>query len=348
MVVAVRNKFYDWNIFKSRSFPEIKTICVGNLCAGGSGKTPHVDYIIQLLKKNYKIATLSRGYKRKTKGYILAGSTATAETIGDEPMIFHTKHEEIMVSVDTSRVHGIDQLLLEKEAPDVVILDDAFQHRAVKAGLNILLTDYSELYIHDSFLPAGRLRESKTNSIRADIIIVTKTPDKASNVDIRSVIKDIKPFPYQSLFFSYLKYGNLYNFSDPKEIIKPALDLFKYNVVLFSGIANPKPLHTFVKEYANDVDIKVYPDHHAYTESDIDTILAAFEKIPGENKLLITTEKDAVKFISSPFSERIKNLPLFVLPIEIDLRNKTQEFNDLILKYVRANKIYHRKYTGSD
>jgi tetraacyldisaccharide 4'-kinase len=253
-----------------------------------------------------------------------------------------------MVTVDSNRVRGVENLLKGNNPPDVVILDDAFQHRAIKAGLNILLTDYSELYIHDTFLPGGYLRESKNNSVRADIIIVTKTPDKATNVDIRSVIKDIKPFPYQHLFFSYLKYGNLYNFSKPREIIKPALDLFKYNVVLFSGIANPKPLHTFIKEYANDTDIRVFPDHHAYTESDIDTIIKAFNDIPGENKLLITTEKDAVKFISSPFSDKIKNLPLFVLPIEIDLRNKTQEFNDLILKYVRANKIYHRKYSESN
>lgn len=318
------------------------------MCAGGSGKTPHVEYLINLLKKEYKVATLSRGYKRKTNGFVLADKNATADTIGDEPMIFHTRHEDIQVAVDGNRVRGIETLLRESTSPDVIILDDAFQHRAVKAGLNILLTDYSDLYIHDTYLPAGYLRESKANSMRADIIIVTKTPDKATNVDLKSVIKDIKPFPYQHLFFSYLKYGNLYHFAKPAEIIKPALELFKYNVLLFSGIANPKPLHTFVKEYANDTEVKVFPDHHNYSASDIDQLITSFENISGENKLLITTEKDAVKFITAPFAERIKNLPLFVLPVEIDLRSKTDEFNELILKYARANKIYHRKYSESN
>ena len=355
MVVAVRNRLYDWKVFKSNSFSgEVKTICVGNLCAGGSGKTPHVDYIIKLLKKDYHLATISRGYKRKTKGYILANEEATAESIGDEPMIFHTKHKDILVCVDSNRVRGIQNLLKEpplgakegEKKPDVVILDDAFQHRAVKAGLNILLTDYSDLYIHDTFLPSGYLRESKTNSIRADIIIVTKTPDKATNVDLRSIIKDIKPFPYQSLFFSYLKYGNLYHlFDQKKEQLKPAMDLFKYNVLLFSGIANPKPLHTYVKEYANDVEIRVFPDHHYYSETEITELIDAFKAIQGENKLLVTTEKDAVKLTAPAFADKLKDLPIFVLPLEIDLRNKTEEFNELIRKYVRAHKIHHRKYS---
>lgn len=350
MVVAIRNRFYDWKVFKSTSFTgEVKTICVGNLCAGGSGKTPHVDYIIQLLKKDYHVATISRGYKRKTSGYILADAAASAESIGDEPMIFHTKHKDILVSVDSNRVRGIQNLLKEENKPDVVILDDAFQHRAVKAGLNILLTDYSDLYIHDTFLPSGYLRESKSNSIRADIIIVTKTPDNATNVDLKSIIKDIKPFPYQNLFFSYLKYGNLYHLYDPeKEQLKPAMDLFKYNVVLFSGIANPKPLNTYIKEYANDVEIKEFPDHHYYSEDDIDGIISSFTAIPGENKLIITTEKDAVKLAGDAFVNKLKDLPIFVLPLEIDLRNKNQEFNDLILKYVRAHKIHHRKYSESN
>ena len=318
------------------------------MCAGGTGKTPQVEYLIRLLKKDFAIATLSRGYKRKSKGYILADNTSTAEILGDEPMLFHTKHPEIKVAVDAKRVRGIENLLKETNAPEVVILDDAFQHRAVKAGMNILLTDYTDLYINDTFLPSGRLREAKKNSARADIIIVTKTPHNATNVDLKSVIKDIKPWPYQHLFFSYLKYGALYHAYDSKEHFKAEMELFKYNVVLFSGIANNKPLVTFIKEYANDVEQIDFPDHHEYSESDINVIVNKFEAIKGENKLIITTEKDAVKITNGIFADRLNKLPLYVLAIEIDLKNKTQEFNDLILKYVRANRIYHKKYSAEN
>lgn len=345
MGVWLRNKLYDVQVFKSKKFSDVKVISVGNLCVGGAGKTPHVESLIKLLKNDFKVATLSRGYKRKTSGYFLADESSTAESIGDEPMLFHKKYPDIKVAVDAKRVRGIENLLKEEEKPEVIILDDAFQHRAVKPGMNILLTDYTDLFIHDTYLPAGRLREAKTNSFRADIIIVTKTPHNATNVDLKSVIKDIKPWPYQKLFFSYIKYGHLYHAFDMNNTIKPEMDLFKYNVVSFSGIANHKPFHTFIKEYANDVDMLVFPDHHEYTDADLTKILERFAAIQGQNKIIITTEKDIVKLTNGIFAERLSQIPIYVLPIEIDLKNKTEEFNELILKYVRANRIYHKKYS---
>jgi tetraacyldisaccharide 4'-kinase len=223
------------------------------------------------------------------------------------------------------------------------VLDDAFQHRKIKCGLTILLTEYDNPYYKDVLLPAGRLRENTKGYLRADIIIVTKTPEYANAIDMKGVMKEINPRPYQSMFFSYLRYGALYNLRDKTDLLNAPQRLFRYKVLLLTGIANPHTLITFIREYADEVQHKRYPDHHNFTPADIRELVAAFAAIAGENKIIVTTEKDAMRLHS--YSDQLKDLPIFVLPIEVDFKNKAGEFNEKILSYVNRNKIYHRKYT---
>lgn len=341
-ITWLRNILYDTKIFKSVHFDEVKTICIGNLCAGGAGKTPHTEYILKLLENECSTATLSRGYKRKTSGFLVVTPNTLPENCGDEPLQIKQKFDQTLVAVDENRVKGVKKILAQKEV-DAIILDDAFQHRRIKCGLNILLTEYESIFPYDMLLPAGRLRESRKGYMRADIIVVTKTPEYATPVDLRGQIKDINARPYQNLFFSYLKYGNPYNLFKKDETINVPQQLFNWSVLLVTGIANPKPMLTYVKEYAENVSHKAFADHHAFTAHEIDDIKKTFSSIENENKLIITTEKDATRLIS--FSQELKELPIFVLPIEVDFKHKAEEFNEQILKYVRANKIKHSRYT---
>jgi tetraacyldisaccharide 4'-kinase len=341
-VTWLRNTLYDTKVFKQTTFDEVKTICVGNLIAGGAGKTPHTEYILRILQKEQSVATLSRGYKRKTSGFLVVEQDTTPEQSGDEPLQIKQKFPSAFVAVDENRVKGVKRILTQKNA-DVILLDDAFQHRKIKCGLNILLTEYDNLFSNDELLPAGRLRESKKGYLRADIVIVTKTPEYATPIDLRGVMKEINVRPYQNLYFSYIKYAHPYNLFDKKETINIPMHLFNCNVLLVTGIANPKPMLTYVKEYAEDVVHKAFPDHHRFTSDDILSVKQAYDQIENENKIIMTTEKDATRLIS--FSEEFKDVSIFVLPIEIDFKTKTEEFNEQIIKYVRANKIHHRKYS---
>ena len=341
-VTWLRNTLYDTKIFKQATFDNVKTICVGNLIAGGAGKTPHTEYLLKLLEKEFNVATLSRGYKRKTSGFFMVETNTMPDQCGDEPLQIKQKFPSAFVAVDENRVKGVKKIMLQKSV-DAIILDDAFQHRKIKCGLNILLTEYDNLFCNDELLPAGRLRESKKGYLRADIIIVTKTPEYATPIDLRGVMKEVSARPYQNLFFSYLKYGHLYNLFDKKETINIPLHLFNCNVLLVTGIANPKPMLTYVKEYAEGVVHKAFADHHHFTNDDIAQIKQAYNQIENENKMIITTEKDATRLIS--FSDEFKDVSIFVLPIEIDFKTKTEEFNEQVTKYVRANKIHHSKYS---
>ncbi|MBS1645840.1 MAG: tetraacyldisaccharide 4'-kinase [Bacteroidetes bacterium] len=341
-VTWLRNVLFDTKVLKQTSFDEVKTICVGNLIAGGAGKTPHTEYLIRLLEKEYSLAALSRGYKRHTSGFLEVSVDTLPTRSGDEPLQIKQKFPNTMVAVDENRVKGIKKILEQKNV-DIVLLDDAFQHRQLKCGLNILLTEYSNLFCNDMLLPAGRLREQKKGYLRADIIIVTKTPEHATPVDIRGVIKEINVRPYQSLYFSYIKYGTLYSIFDKTEIFNIPMHLYRYGVLLITGIANPQPLYTYIKEYAGGVIHQRFSDHHHFTQEDIKNIKEKFIQIEVENKIIITTEKDAMRLKS--FESEWKDFPIFALPIEIDFKNKTTEFNEQIQKYVRANKIYHRRYS---
>jgi tetraacyldisaccharide 4'-kinase len=343
-LTAFRNFLFDFKILKSHTV-NLHTICVGNLSVGGTGKTPHVEYLINLLKSECKIAILSRGYKRKTSGFVLATETSIASDIGDEPLQYKTKNPDLIVAVDGNRVNGIKKLQELSESPKLVILDDAFQHRALKCELNIIVSEYSNLYLNDMLMPAGMLRESKKGITRADIIIVSKTPDNTTPIDIRNLLKDIKPLAHQSLFFSWVKYGELYGFQNQTETISTLDDLFRYRIVLFTGIGNPTPMLTYLKEYASDVKHIQYHDHHTFTLQNIADIRDALDSFEGGNKIIITTEKDAMRLKGTDLEDITNTLPLYVLPIEIDFKDKTEEFNQTILNYARTNKFYHKKYS---
>jgi tetraacyldisaccharide 4'-kinase len=347
IITALRNALYDWGILQSHTFRE-HLICVGNLSVGGTGKSPHIEYLIRLLKDHFQVATLSRGYKRKTRGYMVAFDENTAEELGDEPKQFKIKFPGITVAVDANRLRGIKKLLQQKPKPEIILLDDGFQHRRVKAGLNILLTDFNQLYVNDGMLPGGRLREYASNSARADIIIITRTPERITNLDLKVYSKEINLLPHQKLFFSWIKYGSLYYFSDKDFKIDIPQELFKFNVLVFTGIANPKHLTTFVKEYANTMTHKSFGDHHHFSVDELVQLRKEFNNIPGENKLLITTEKDFTRLEKPELLDALTGLPLFILPIEIDFKNKTDEFNDTILRFARANPIHHKKYYPAD
>lgn len=344
IITSLRNLLYDCKILKSKSV-NVHTICVGNLAVGGTGKTPHVEYLINLLQNDYKIAILSRGYKRKTSGFIKATEDSTAFDIGDEPLQYKTKNPTIDVCVDADRVAGIKKMLDFAEPPSVVILDDAFQHRALNCELKIVISEYTDLFINDCMMPAGFLRESKRGIKRADIIIISKTPDKTTAVELRNTIKDIKPLAHQHLFFTWLRYGELRGFQNPLDTIDTLNDLFRYRVVVFTGIGNPNPLITYIKEYSSNVKHIRYPDHHQFTIQDIADVRAKLDSIEGGNKIVVTTEKDAMRLHATDLQDIANTLPLYVLPIEVDFKDKTQEFNDTIINYVRTNKFYHKKYS---
>lgn len=344
IVTSLRNLLYNWKILKSRSF-DVHTICVGNLAVGGTGKTPHVEHLIRLLKDQFQIATLSRGYKRKTNGFLIADQNSTALDIGDEPLQYKSKNPDLIVSVDANRPNGVKNLLALENPPQVILLDDAFQHRALKCELNIVVSEYNNMYINDCMLPAGNLRESKQGIKRADIIIISKVPDRINAVDIRNTIKDIKPLSHQQLFFTWLKYGELKGFKNPEESIHTLDELFRYRLVVFTGIGNPAPMVTYLKEYAASVKHIQYPDHHDFTVQDIAAVRTALDGIEGGNKIVVTTEKDAMRLKDTDLQDIVNTLPLFILPIEVDFKDKEQEFNETIINYVRTNKFYHKKYS---
>ena len=285
-------------------------IGVGNLSAGGTGKSPMVEYLIALLKDEHKIATLSRGYKRKTKGFLLTGEETTASEIGDEPMQFHRKFPEVAVAVGEERISAIPKLLQERPETDVIILDDAFQHRSVTPGLNILLTRYGELFTRDFFLPTGYLRDQKNSYRRADVIVVTKCPFDLSREEGDRIKTEINPFPPQKVFFATTEYGIPYHiFTGEKGQITANDEL-----LLVCGIANPTPLKNYLSPKVKSCIQLSFPDHHHFTINDIKDIRKKFSTLPAGQKMIITTEKDAVRLVK--FAEELINTPLFVIPIQ--------------------------------
>ena len=330
-----RHWLFDMGILKSRSF-SVPTICVGNLALGGTGKTPHTEYLIRLLKDKAKIAVLSRGYGRKSKGFVLADDNTSYGQIGDEPLQYHTKFQDITVAVDEDRADGIDRLMQMEPTPDVIVLDDAYQHRQIKPGLNILLTEYYNIYKKDMLVPAGTLRDVKSAAKRADIIIVTKSPRVLLPYDKRDVVSMIEAKPYQKVFFTYIDFKGL------KPVNGTAKDIVMQDmksVYLFCGIANPYPLEDYLKRKYNTLITNYYDDHHCFTESDIDTIIDGFDCVIGKNKIIVTTEKDLMRLTNSSYINRFDNVPLFTIPIEVHFNDPKEEeiFNNLILDYVGKN-----------
>jgi tetraacyldisaccharide 4'-kinase len=305
-----------------------------------------VQYLVNfLLNEGVKVATLSRGYKRKTKGFILADGSSDAEQIGDEPLIYHTNYK-IPVAVDANRVNGIKKLSKLDNPPHTIILDDAFQHRWVKCGFNVLVTDYSNPYFSDNILPLGTLREHISNRWRADVIVVTKTPENTKPIDLRNFIKDISPLIHQRVFFSYLKYGALKSVFDSSKQISVETELYKYHVVLITGIANPKPMVVYLKEFANEVFHFPFEDHHEFFPKEVADLQRFYDQIQAENKIIITTEKDFMRMKSDKLWSIVSKMNLYILPVEITFKENEEEFNEVILKYVRTNKFYHHKYSN--
>jgi tetraacyldisaccharide 4'-kinase len=328
--VWLRNRLYDHNVFKSSSF-NFPIICIGNLATGGTGKTPLAEYLIRFLRNNYKTATLSRGYKRKTTGFAIAGVNTTALEIGDEPMQFHQKFPDVVIAVGEERLVAIPQLLHERPETQVIILDDAFQHRSVRAGLNIILTDHSNLYTRDLMLPAGDLRDVRSSSKRANIIIVTKCKPNLSEVERKEIIEEIKPTAEQAVYFTSIVYDNPYHLFSKQEMVIT----HEHAVLLVCGIANPGPLKEHLTNRVHTYDMLRYADHHIFDSEDLQDIMKQFEKIKTEQKIILTTEKDAVRL--SKFENELKDLPVYVLPIRHSfLFNSATEFNGHVKKFIES------------
>jgi tetraacyldisaccharide 4'-kinase len=340
MIVWVRNRMFDHSILSSQEF-RIPTIGVGNITVGGTGKTPHVEYLIRLLYKTHRIAVVSRGYKRETSGLVEASEVSTGKQIGDEPKQMKQKFPEASVVVSASRTKAIQKLIAGQigNNPEVIILDDAFQHRYVKPGLSVLLMDFNRPIYDDKILPLGRLRESSSEKSRADIVIVTKSPVDLKPIDRRIISKNLNLYPYQTLLFSYLHYGELTPLFDSLGSL--TLDECKINgfsVLLLTGIGNPAPLKTYISDFFAEVVELRYPDHYRYGEKDILKIKSMYEKMNSANKIIITTEKDAVRLRDVKNVEE-KMLPLFYIPIEIAfLDNSAEEFDRKIKAYVHTNR----------
>ena len=293
LVVYIRNFLYDVGIFKSKSF-KTPIICIGNLSVGGTGKTPMVEFLISHLKKEYKVAILSRGYKRKSNGFVLANANSTVEELGDEPFQVYSKFPEAIVAVDADRRNGISALEKNNE-PDVIVLDDAFQHRKVKPSKSILLTAYGDLYTNDWYLPTGNLRDSKREAKRADYIVVTKCPPNLTEAEQMDIKNKLQSEEHQYVLFTYLKYDQEIKGSN----LSLTLDFFKdKEVVLVTGIANSKPLVNFLNEKSILVEHLAFKDHHFFTADEIDLF--------NSKKIILTTEKDYVRL-----NGKVENLYYF-------------------------------------
>lgn len=326
-ITKARNKAYDKNILPSHSF-EVPVIGVGNLSVGGTGKTPMIEYLIRLLYKDYRTAVLSRGYKRKSKGFVMASKDSTFETLGDEPIQYYKKFRNITVAVDADRVNGIKQLLDQKPVPEVILLDDVLQHRKVSPGFTILLTSYDKLYTDDSVLPSGDLRENIKGAKRSQIIVVTKCPDKLSEIEQFEISKKLKPELNQTIFFTSIAYDDKIRSGSGEIDLR---DLKKYRVLLVTGIAKTKPLTDFLSQKEIEFNHISFPDHHNFSTRDIQSVRQQFDKMQSEKKILLTTEKDYVRLYPL-LTENV-----YFLPIETSFIANEKDFNKLILDYVRKN-----------
>ncbi|WP_028911724.1 tetraacyldisaccharide 4'-kinase [Prevotella sp. MA2016] len=339
--VGIRNMLFEMGILKSRSF-SVPVISVGNITVGGTGKTPHVEYLIRLLKDQFNVAVLSRGYKRKSSGFVLSDKDTPMPMIGDEPYQMKQKFPDVAVAVDRKRTRGISNLIAADNGldVDVILLDDAFQHRYVKPGINILLVDYHRLVIYDRLLPAGRLREPVRAKDRADIVIITKCPRDLKPMEFRVVTKAMKLFPYQQLFFSTLEYNKpeaVFKDLENMENIQSLDALAGKNILVLTGIASPQQLMHDLQEYNSQITPLTFGDHHNFKRKDVETINDTFAQMP-EPKLILTTEKDATRLmVVEGLSDEVKH-HLYALPLRIAImQDQQEEFNQKIRGYVHKN-----------
>ena len=335
----IRNALFDMGVLPSVSY-DIPIINVGNITVGGTGKTPTVEYLIRLLAGRYRVAVLSRGYKRKTKGYILSTTASSIEEIGDEPWQIKQKFPDVIVAVDANRRRGIERLMTDEATKDVdvILLDDAFQHRYVKAGHNILLVDYHRIISDDCLLPAGRLRERPSSSTRASTIIVTKCPQHINAMGFRVILSSLNIRPYQQLFFSTFTYETMHQLWGDGMLEPETLRKDNTHVLLLTGIGNPRQMEQDVRKFVQHVSTLTFPDHHYFTKRDVDTINKALQDLPQPH-IIITTEKDAARLLHlEGLTEEVKRCT-YVFPIGISImRDEKEKFDKTINDYVQENK----------
>tara|TARA_B100000795_G_C22805739_1_gene444774 strand:- start:3425 stop:4489 length:1065 start_codon:yes stop_codon:yes gene_type:complete len=338
VVTFIRNTLFNTGLLKSKSFDTF-SISIGNITVGGTGKSPHVEYLIRLLKSSKKIATLSRGYRRESTGFILADNNSTYKDIGDEPMQFHSNFKDITVAVDGNRRRGISNL--EKEInPDIILLDDCFQHRWIKPSLNIILLDYSTIGDKQFMLPSGELREWKIGIKRADIIIVSKSPNIYSPIENRRITELINPNTHQKIFFSYIAYKEIVPFNNTAKQLfeKDDFSIKNFKVNVLAGIAKVDHLTDHLQIISKDVILSEFNDHYAFKPADILGITNKFKEIISSDKILITTEKDTMRLKDERLFPLLEEFPVFYLPIEIKFHKTSEDaltFDQTILENVQ-------------
>ncbi len=335
--IRLRNRLFDWDILHSEQYP-VPVISIGNLSVGGTGKTPHTEYIIDLLKKQYRIAVLSRGYKRKTSGFILANPQSSSQEIGDEPFQMKNKFPDVLVAVDANRRRGIQILLSlpEQERPEVILLDDAYQHRYVCPSLSIVLSDYHRLFYNDKLMPTGRLREPINGINRADIVVVTKCEEDMKPIDFRIIEENMKLRAHQLLFFTSIVYDEIKPVFPSMAQSLRRKDIGKEeDILLISGIASPSPFIREAKKYSKKVLPVIFPDHHTFIKSDFKKLDETYEMMTSPGKLILTTEKDAARLKDNPLVPESWKKSLYYLPITIKFHNG-QSFDETIKKHIIA------------
>ena len=328
-ITVMRNLLFDYGIFKSQSYT-IPIICIGNLSLGGTGKTPHTQYLLDLLKNNYKVAVLSRGYGRKNSSLQLVEINSNAFEIGDEPLQLKQNNPECLVVVEKNRNKGAQYILKNFPEIDVILLDDGYQHRWIKAGFNILITPFSSPYYKDYLMPVGKLRESRKGVTRANAVIFSKTPEKTNPTLKKGMLKRLSLFPNQTAYFSAIEYHKFKCISNNTQLEESKA----YNITLVSGIVNAYPLIKYLEEKGHSINHLKYSDHHNYTKNDIDTILAKYNAEKSTKKLILTTEKDTTKL--KQFLPNFKDVNFYYIPIEIKIE-QLEKFNKQILDYVEKN-----------
>lgn len=342
-VVWMRNRMFEHGMLKQEEF-DVPVVVVGNLAIGGTGKTPHVEYLVERLMQDHHLGVLSRGYKRQTKGFVLATPQSRPEDIGDEPyQIFNKFSPNITLAVCEDRVAGIREMLKIDPKIDMFLLDDAFQHRYVKPAVSVVLTEYNRPVFQDDLLPYGRLREPVGALNRADIVVVTKCPPEMKPIQYRTFEEDLNLFPYQRLYFSRYNYGQLVPvFPDNADTV-PVMETVPEGtkILAVSGVANPKPFTRYLRRSGAKVKLKRFPDHHNYSAADMEEIARAFDELPGETKFIVTTEKDSVRLFNNPyFPHRLKD-KIFFVPIRVDFIDRGElEFSAAVEKTIHDSSLF--------
>lgn len=336
--VWFRNLLFDLGL-KKQTAPSVTTIGVGNLCAGGTGKTPHVEYLLRMLSDQYRTTMLSRGYGRKSRGFLTDDGSHNATTLGDEPAMVARKFPKVQVAVCEKRLEGIDHLMAQENPPQLVVMDDTFQHRYVKPTVNILLTEYGKPFYDDHVMPFGDLREGRNARYRANIVVVTKSPETLNPIDRHNITNSLKLMPYQKVFFSYMHYADLVPLGGGKSLTLTA----KHKVLLVTGIAHPEPMLAHLRKSC-EVTHLAYADHHRYSTSDIKRIRKAYEQLGDTEAVIVTTEKDAARLY--PFLEKgeLEGLPIYCQPIEVRMhQNREYNFDQSIQSIVGENILFQHK-----